>query len=106
ATSLAPLIAEAPNRRSRDEDQTGPHSRTRRSPSTNTTARTATRNSSAYAGRAPSSRTVSANPTRATGGRIARSGLPARIARAWIENDAVHTAVTAARSNGGSGGAG
>ena len=35
---------------------------------------------------------MSANPTRATDGRTARSGLPARIASAWVENAAVQVA--------------
>ena len=49
---------------------------------------------------------MSANPTSAIGGKMASSGLPARIASACDENAAVHTAVTAASIRGGSGGVG
>ena len=86
--------------------QIGPQSRSRRTLSARNVARTPRRNRTAKNGRPPSSRTVSANPTSAIGGSIARIGLPARTSSACAENAAAHIAVTAARNSGGSVGVG
>ena len=84
----------------------GPHRCTRRRPSMNTMTRAVARKSTPYSGRSLSSSTVSANATRATGGRSDSSGLPARIASACAEKTAAHNAVTAARNRGASAGVG
>src|SRR6266702_1729273 len=46
------------------------------------------------------------NAISAAGGTMARKGLRARATRAWEENPAAHTPVSAASINGGSGRAG
>ena len=87
----------APPRRARqprvpdpDPVQTGPHACTRRSRRRRPPAAPRRGTRRRRAAGPNSSSTVSANATSATGGRSARSGLPARKARAWAENTAAH----------------
>ena len=83
-----------------------PTARTRRSPSTKTTREGRQQEGDRVHGpRAVLEHRVG-EPDERDDGRTARSGLPARIASAWVENAAVQVAVTAASRSGAKGGVG